>query len=255
MTGEVVVPRACRYTVTRPHKASRKWLRGYRLAYGQVIPPEARVNPDEFPQEEYPVYCPDCDYLLRGLPDNHRCPECGRSFERGRLLVEQYAMEGGKRHWRRINKYAKWTLVIAIILQIIPMLALSIPSLMISIFGPVNFFHLVKVALAVMTLAIVLLCVSLYLSLRGWRLSHKKCKKIYEAIDQTGPSFVTAKRYNRMLRVTCVLLFLSGWFLGFYGDADYYLARPERTLIPLLLALIIVGLGYATYRLFRCRHR
>lgn len=241
--------------MTNPNKASRKWLRGYRLAYGQVIPPEARVNPGEFPEEEYPVYCPDCDYLLRGLPDNHCCPECGRPFERGRLLVEQYVIEGGKRHWRQINKYATWTLVIAIILIVVPALVLSIPSLMISVLGLDYFFQLVKVAMAVMALAFVLLCVSLYLSFRWRRLSHKKCKKIYEAIDQTGLSFVTAKRYTRMLRVMGVILFLSGWFLGVYGDADYYLARPERTFIPLLLALIIVGVGYTAYRLFRRRYR
>ncbi|MCE9552132.1 MAG: hypothetical protein K8T91_02005 [Planctomycetes bacterium] len=29
-----------------------------------------------------PGYCRSCDYDLRGLPEKHRCPECGREFDR-----------------------------------------------------------------------------------------------------------------------------------------------------------------------------
>ncbi len=56
----------------------------------KVIPRDARVDPAEFPEDEFPVYCPKCHYLLRGLPDG-RCPECGDPFDRGRLLITQYA--------------------------------------------------------------------------------------------------------------------------------------------------------------------
>lgn len=55
----------------------------------RVIPKDAAVDPALFQEEEFPVYCPKCDYLLRGLPDG-KCPECGQSFQRGVLLVQQY---------------------------------------------------------------------------------------------------------------------------------------------------------------------
>lgn len=51
---------------------------------------DARVDPAGFPDDEYPVACPQCGYSLRGLSAG-RCPECGRAFERGRLLLAQYA--------------------------------------------------------------------------------------------------------------------------------------------------------------------
>jgi len=55
-----------------------------------VIPRGTQVDPACFPDDEYPVYCLQWGYALRGLPDG-RCPECGREFARGHLLVEQYA--------------------------------------------------------------------------------------------------------------------------------------------------------------------
>lgn len=54
-----------------------------------VIPKDARVDPAQFPEDQFPVHCVKCGYWLRGLPDG-RCPECGEPFERGRLLVRQY---------------------------------------------------------------------------------------------------------------------------------------------------------------------
>ncbi len=61
-----------------------------RKRYGasRRIPRDAHVDPARFSEEEFPVYCVKCGYLLRGLPDN-KCPECGETFDRGRLLVQQ----------------------------------------------------------------------------------------------------------------------------------------------------------------------
>jgi hypothetical protein len=63
-----------------------------------VIPGDARVDPEHFPEEDFPVHCPRCEYLLRGLAEE-RCPECGEPFDRGRLLVLQYAVRATK-GWR-----------------------------------------------------------------------------------------------------------------------------------------------------------
>ncbi len=70
------------------------------------IPVGASVEPALFPEDEYPVRCLTCGYSLRGLPDG-RCPECGASFERGRLLVDIYARSrrpAGDR-WRRVTMW------------------------------------------------------------------------------------------------------------------------------------------------------
>lgn len=78
----------------------------------QVISPDARVDAAQFPEDEFPIYCTKCEYLLRGLPDG-RCPECGEEFERGKLLVLEYV------RWRvlgqrRYNQTLGWLSAIAI---------------------------------------------------------------------------------------------------------------------------------------------
>ena len=52
-----------------------------------VVPKNARVDPAVFPEEEFPIYCLKCGYLLRGLPDGP-CPECGRSCYRKRTFEQ-----------------------------------------------------------------------------------------------------------------------------------------------------------------------
>ncbi len=107
-----------------------------RTAYGRVVPPEARVNPTRFSEVEFPIVCPQCDYLLRGLT-TPRCPECGRDFDRGRLLVEQYLIEGGLRTRGKGNKFAKWCRYITVIIIFgvfgaglsLSLLSLLLPSL------------------------------------------------------------------------------------------------------------------------------
>jgi len=91
----------------------RKWLVCVwkflnRPMFGtKIIPPHAWVNPGSFSEEEFPLYCVQCDYLLRGLSGT-RCPECGHHFDRGRLLVEQYVTEPLRRDWdnQRIGRWA-----------------------------------------------------------------------------------------------------------------------------------------------------
>ena len=83
----------------------------YRPLFGTfVVPKDARVDPALFSEEEFPVFCPKCRYSLRGLRDG-LCPECGRPFERGALLVQQYVF--GKQLWRLtlLGRVGRWCVV------------------------------------------------------------------------------------------------------------------------------------------------
>lgn len=75
----------------------------HRPLFGtSVMPTDARVDPAAFPEEEFPLNCPNCRYLLRGLPEE-RCPECGEPFDRGRLLVLHYVVWRTQRQRRYRN--------------------------------------------------------------------------------------------------------------------------------------------------------
>lgn len=89
-----------------------KTVLGRPLFGTRVIPPGARVDPALFAEDEFPVHCPKCDYLLRGLPDG-RCPECGTEFERGRLLVEQYVTR--PLEWHRRTSRSRRVLVLGVV--------------------------------------------------------------------------------------------------------------------------------------------
>lgn len=56
-----------------------------------VIPEDTSIDPKLFPEEDYPISCAKCVYLLCGLDDG-LCPECGTPFERGKLLITQYLL-------------------------------------------------------------------------------------------------------------------------------------------------------------------
>jgi hypothetical protein len=92
----------------------------------RVIPRDATVDPTLFSEEEYPVYCPKCEYLLRGLPDG-KCPECGTAFERGRLLVRQYVVDWSGATWRRMaaGRWAGRLLVVGAALILLGFAALA----------------------------------------------------------------------------------------------------------------------------------
>ncbi len=90
-----------RSTTARGSGRLARWLN--RPLFGpRVIPARARANPELLPEEEFPVHCPGCGYLLRGLP-GAICPECGTPFDRGRLLVEQYVHFSPSRAQHRIG--------------------------------------------------------------------------------------------------------------------------------------------------------
>lgn len=43
--------------------------------------------------DAYPVHCASCRYLLVGLGDDGRCPECGEPFSRRARLMDEYGPE------------------------------------------------------------------------------------------------------------------------------------------------------------------
>jgi hypothetical protein len=55
-------------------------------AIGQTLRTAVRQRPDPF--------CIHCGYSLTGLPDGHRCPECGRTFSFS--VIEEYRRDS---HW------------------------------------------------------------------------------------------------------------------------------------------------------------
>jgi hypothetical protein len=177
----------------KPLTGWRRLLR-YRIAYKRIIPPEAHADPAIFPEEEFPIFCPKCNYLLRGLPDD-RCPECGREFDRGRLLVEQYVLEYGKRRWRCVSKWAWRTWIAAVGLATFgellvwfqvwaerrnPNVYLTTPTYFVSVF--------IAIVVASCMIALVLGLVSGWLFLRWTRASRRKRRQVFDAISlSAGP--------------------------------------------------------------------
>jgi hypothetical protein len=82
-----------------------------------IIPADARVDPAGFPDKSFPVLCPDCRYLLRGLSGN-ACPECGGTFDRGRLLVEQYVMRPDTCLFARHGRLGRLLLAAGLVISI-----------------------------------------------------------------------------------------------------------------------------------------
>jgi hypothetical protein len=92
----------------------------YPILKSTPIPPNARVDPTSFPEDEFPVRCLKCGYSLNGLGTEGRCPECGEAFERGRLLVEAYVEGRRPRNDRflRILAWMCWFLAFVAILNL-----------------------------------------------------------------------------------------------------------------------------------------
>lgn len=172
----------------KPLTGWRRLLR-YRIAGKRIITPEARVDPAMFSEDDFPVFCPKCDYLLRGLPDS-RCPECGREFQRGRLLVEQYVNEYSKRSFRRTSKWAWRTWIAAVGLAIGSELVVWVqgwvgrrhPSIYMTVPGYLFRVFIISMV-ALMVVALLLGLVSGWLFLRWTLVSRRKRRKVLDAID------------------------------------------------------------------------
>lgn len=109
-------------------KKSRLWRILYKPLMGtRVVPPDARADCLQLSEEEFPVFCTKCDYQLRGLPDGN-CPECGKPFERARLLVEQYVREWGGSVRRKtiLGRVAHWGFVVFLVCSALGLVTMAL---------------------------------------------------------------------------------------------------------------------------------
>jgi hypothetical protein len=231
---------------TPPSRYQRllQWAAACKL----TIPPETRVDPSLFPEENYPVFCPECDYLLRGLPDN-RCPECGREFERGGLLVEQYVRESGK-HSHPVSR--RWALrtwragSLIMLLGFVPLLVTQwVDPQTVGIGGAAisdRFLWACIVAtLSIWLFGIMLLGVTFVLGVRLAMISRRKRKQVLDASDHSHPGFVAAQRTLWMLPPM-----ILGLGAGFAASEVLSLALGAPGAVTPLLHLVfsmVVGCG------------
>jgi hypothetical protein len=232
------------------------------MAYGDVIPPDARVDRDEFPECDFPVYCPDCSYLLHGLPED-RCPECGFEYDRGRLLVRQYVIEGGKRSARRTASYAKWTLISGLLLaSILPVLC----GIWVVFLDPANMSIMARdyfnfaghIAMYLMFLSPVLFFVSCGFYIRLSFVLQGKSRAVFEGIDRAAPTYQAAQKNKWVFWVFCVVAMLGvvAWMArsndGWYR---YYRQSPARVILTVTLAFGVATILYLGKYLYERRGR
>jgi hypothetical protein len=98
-------------------------LRWYLLGKDD-IPLGARVNPELFDEDEFPVYCPRCGALLWRLLNNC-CGGCGLKVDRGWLLVEQYLRNSSEKRLSPRVRLIGFVVSITLVLSAIPFMLLA----------------------------------------------------------------------------------------------------------------------------------
>lgn len=166
-----------------------------------VIPSDTRVDPAMFPEDEFPVFCSKCDYLLHGLPDN-RCPECGNEFDRGRLLVQQYVGEYGKRSHPTMNQWISRTWLTGTVIMALGFIPLAVMQFLDQQTGGIaqapGFGSLLRscvlATISTWLVGVVPLTATFVLSVRLAVMSRHKRRQVLSAIDCGQPAFVAAQR-------------------------------------------------------------
>lgn len=243
------------------------WIRKLlppRLIDGQVVPPDARVDPAGLPEDQFPVYCAKCRYLLRGLTSD-RCPECGTPFDRGRLLVEQYVFSPERWQWSRSWKYAKWAMVIGyapmagFLIFACSMQFLVDPSTQ----PTISFDTMITIGRVMMVsmmagVACSVVCVALLVRLAV--VTKKKRLLVFKAIDKTSEVYQGAQKRKWVFTIVPLVgmaMFICFREMGNTGSRGYYAASPARILIPVAGAVAagaIIFLGRKLWKRWEDRH-
>lgn len=201
--------------MTRTNRLSglRKLFK-YNVAHGEVLPPDARVDPAGFPEDEFPIYCPECDYSLRSLPQQ-RCPECGRAFDRSRLLVEQYVTQRKLRHSGQERNRVRWMSAIGSLLCLgyIVLLGLAVYWVTPGTSTMRTFRLLLHAGWVVVPIVGVLWFFQGTTSVSKWNTARKKRRRVYEAIDRTIPSFTAFRKVQKFHRVFETLIAVGALLL------------------------------------------
>jgi hypothetical protein len=238
---------------TRPSRYQRflQWAAARKL----IIPPETRVDPSPFSEDEFPVFCSKCDYLLRGLPDS-RCPECGREFDRGRLLVDQYVTEYGKRSYGARGKWSSRTRLVGTVTMILCLVPLVVVQCVDQYGGSLSqasgsdkLVHVCAFAsIAACFVGLVLLMVSGVLIAPLAVRSRRKRRRVLDAVDHDQPDFVAAQR--GLWGIPALLLGFGAAFATWYVLSIVFGSSGSR-IHPLHLILSMVA-GCATTVVIFC---
>lgn len=232
----------------------------HRAVHFLSLPADTRVDPSLFPEDEFPVYCPSCDYLLRGLSDS-RCPECGTPFDRGRLLVAQYVVEQGRRQWPQVSKWARWTLTLSYALAIgwlggMLFIGFSAASgtntrgvqVLDWLFDKAGLRTLglspaVVLVILPATLCVILAAMSYGLRTQWNRHRNEKCKRVQDQIDKNAPSYIRYMQRNNRLCLAGLIVAAPGMAWSILDEfADVQFLKN-----PTFLALVFgIAVGAAT---------
>lgn len=223
------------------------WWRRYRLSSLGLIPADTRVDPSLFPEDEFPLVCPKCNYSLRGLPDNI-CPECGSQFDRGRLLVEQYVIEGGKRHLPSKGTAASIFSTVALLIMCVgyPLGGYLTTKYMMYQVSKVGLFNLnlMYIPLGAAVAGVAIMGISLLLDLLGHKknkqqkaICKERAKRVSDAIDKTTPAFHKARRASKVIGALSAVIMFS--LLVWQFDWRFFLRHPMQTVGPLVVVFAV----------------
>jgi hypothetical protein len=199
-----------------------------------IIPPETRVDPSGFPEEEFPVYCPRCSYLLTGLAGSC-CPECGREFDRGRLLVERYLLMrvplSAAGRIGRTGACIGFGLIVLLVAIASFVTVLADPWLVFEYRNPLFLVQIIVCGLTLVCIAIVLLE-----SRRHVLASKEQAAQVFAALDWTDPIFLRAQRLRWAGRVFQCIAFVVLIVLTIDD-------KPYSHAFPVLASIVFVANG------------